>query len=349
MRYKITAGLGFCLFFTSFTSTRCPGQSLTSQCFKVRQDREAKKTSDSVVRVCAAELHPVVRGNLGQKTLNVSIDTAIDTDDHKKDDKDNADKTDSIQFPQGSLDASVWNECNPNQAFIVHVAHWITKNDDEYALGSSRWYVYRATQKIVSKTALRGCMLELSKYQSNDEPLLYAEYDALLIGVTIFDGKPVSVEKVAVDYKVSTTPQIPENIADLGALVEAFFGGQATKVVSPSGKTAAPLETDTFVAVTYIPPLSKLPFDFNVSYSLAVVGVGAHTSPLNAQNPIPPTKGQNSNQTAPVGMQAVDCSNVAQKSPCTITRSFRSEDREYFDFSLAVSIPGVRETTYKAN
>lgn len=48
-------------------------------------------------------------------------------------------------------------------------------------------------------------------------------------------------------------------------------------------------------------------------------------------------------QTASV----VDCSAVVDdKSPCSFKRSFRSQDKEYWDIGLSVPIPGVKETTY---
>jgi hypothetical protein len=76
---------------------------------------------------------------------------------------------------------------------------------------------------------------------------------------------------------------------------------------------------------------------------------GGAPSPQPAK-PATPTKGDtstgdkvNSNQQS---SDVVDCSAVSEKTPCTFKQSLKSEDREPFDFSLAVPIPGVRETKY---
>lgn len=47
----------------------------------------------------------------------------------------------------------------------------------------------------------------------------------------------------------------------------------------------------------------------------------------------------------PAGGQA-DCSGLSAKNNCTISRTFTSLDKEWWDVSLAVPIPGVRESQY---
>ena len=42
----------------------------------------------------------------------------------------------------------------------------------------------------------------------------------------------------------------------------------------------------------------------------------------------------------------VDCSTMSSSSPCTFNHTFRSLDREYWDFSIGVTAPGVREPMY---
>jgi Putative Ig domain len=42
----------------------------------------------------------------------------------------------------------------------------------------------------------------------------------------------------------------------------------------------------------------------------------------------------------------VDCSAVDDKTPCSFKRSFRAQDKEYWDIGLAVAVPGVKERTF---
>jgi hypothetical protein len=343
--------------------------------------------------------------------------------------------------------------CYRNRAYIVHIAKWAVGLDG-YALSSSEWYVYHDTNtRDTSGTST--CSLQQSSFNANGLPLLYGDKDALLIGVTIFTNKAVDSKNVAILYKSSATPEVPENIQDLSTLVTALLGGGGG-----GGKEQAkpPCKSDTFLALAYLPGAKRLPFDFNLSYSVTVkqstqenaqtlpegdVGVGGYNGkiPTSGGNPPytfaivsgklpdglvldsttgmitgtpkvggkfnfevqvtdhstpplvsvastsividtkmtivlsgtdlsttaqanepasqqksspPPANGsknqntsQNSNQSG-TAVQVVDCTATNQASPCTISRSFLSEDHEYFDFSLAVSIPGPRETKFKA-
>jgi hypothetical protein len=42
----------------------------------------------------------------------------------------------------------------------------------------------------------------------------------------------------------------------------------------------------------------------------------------------------------------VDCSIVNAQTPCTFTETFANNDREAFDFSVGVNLPGVKEAQY---
>jgi hypothetical protein len=50
-------------------------------------------------------------------------------------------------------------------------------------------------------------------------------------------------------------------------------------------------------------------------------------------------------QGAPKAGQA-DCSSLSSKNTCTVSRTFTSLDKEWWDVSLAISVPGVRESKY---
>jgi hypothetical protein len=51
-------------------------------------------------------------------------------------------------------------------------------------------------------------------------------------------------------------------------------------------------------------------------------------------------------QGALPSVTVVDCSALSSSSPCTFNRTFRSLDREYWDFGIGVTAPGVREPIY---
>jgi hypothetical protein len=50
--------------------------------------------------------------------------------------------------------------------------------------------------------------------------------------------------------------------------------------------------------------------------------------------------------SSPINPQPVDCSIVSSQAPCTFTDTFVNSDREAFDFSIGVSLPGTKEAQY---
>lgn len=59
----------------------------------------------------------------------------------------------------------------------------------------------------------------------------------------------------------------------------------------------------------------------------------------------PNKQGQVNQTTSP--SQPVDCSNVSSANPCTFSRNFPVDDREYWDVSLGLAIPGPKENVFK--
>jgi len=59
------------------------------------------------------------------------------------------------------------------------------------------------------------------------------------------------------------------------------------------------------------------------------------------------TSGNSTQQSSTV--QVVDCSSTTPSSGCNFSHTFRSDDKEYWDVSIGISIPGVREATYGAD
>jgi putative Ig domain-containing protein len=415
-----------------------PSQSL-SQCIALNPTQKQVATSDKVTLACPSDA----------RTTSLTEPLSDTGREAKLAGKIDLPKDLNISTVEASLD-----KCPSDLAVVVHVAVWKVGKSETYGLDSSEWHVYHPSK------GSGGCVLDPTPLKANDQPLLYADKSALLIGITLF-REPVDPNKVIVLYKFSTTPEVPENIQNLSALLAALLG--ATLPTSgPAGEAA--VMRDTFVAVTFVPGDKRLPFDFNFTYSMtpnASKNAGGAPSPksgnvgedYNFQIPVkggigpyhftvasgslppgltldantgkitgkptvggdfkstvevkdssvPPlvshadidlpvtstmsillggaqtirsqpadtdaesgpgaskptdstknggtsknTGAQNSNQSGN-GAQVVDCTATTSDSPCTISRSFRSDDKEFFDFSLAVAIPGPKETIFSTS
>lgn len=73
---------------------------------------------------------------------------------------------------------------------------------------------------------------------------------------------------------------------------------------------------------------------------------GAPAKPPSTAKPSGPGPSSPSDNSNQQNADVIDCTGVSDKTPCTFQKSLKSDDREPFDFSLAVPIPGVRETQY---
>lgn len=75
-------------------------------------------------------------------------------------------------------------------------------------------------------------------------------------------------------------------------------------------------------------------------------GAGSNGPGGGGQNPSGSSAQQPNQQGALPTVTVVDCSALSSSSPCSFNHTFRSLDREYWDFSLAVTVPGVRQTKF---
>jgi hypothetical protein len=220
-----------------------PSDSPLSQCLAANPTQEQAATSDRVTLACPA--------NPRATSLTEPMSDA----------KREAKLAGKIELPKdlsiSSAEVSLDN-CPSNLAVIVHVAVWRVGGSETYALDSSEWHVYHP------KKDRQKCILSPASLKANDQPLLYADKSALLVGITLF-RKPIDPNKMVVLYKLSTTPAVPENIQNLSALLAALLG--ATLPTAGAGGEAATTR-DTFVAITFVPGDKRLPFDFNFSYSM---------------------------------------------------------------------------------
>jgi hypothetical protein len=342
------------------------------------------------------------------------------------------------------------------QALLIHFANWdATGSTPTFALQSSTWYVYHATPKSAkavaaakaaakdaNPTPIKPCVLQQATLKSNDMPRLYADKSAILLGTSILTPQPVTgpnpkggdtaggtygiPEPVPIVYKASVTSETPANVQDLGALAGALLGIKMPSVAAALPGAPPPVKILTYVATKRIAGFKRLPFDFNLSYSLAYastkdgggapgpvggalapiggtpapvggtpVPVGGTPAPVGGTpTPVAPTPVAPAPQTpapempAPVlpgggaggagavggggaggaggagggaaksaskapakansGTTAIDCSATNATTPCTFSKSFLSDDKEWWDFSVGVTTPGVNEAKYNA-
>jgi hypothetical protein len=254
-----------------------------------------------------------------------------------------------------------------NQAYIINVAQWkVNSSESTLSLISSNWYAYR--EHDANNVAQ-------VKEKPNKQPLLYAVKQALFVGLNFFDDD-VDAKKLKVSYKVSATEAKADNVVALGQLLAAVMG-----LTVPAAGGESPNNTRLLVAAGCKTGTENLPFDFNVSFSLTAPDKssndGASQASASDQQHEQPqdtirseggaasqgSGGQkpngtkdNSGSTTPskpsdntkkaADNNVVDCSATGSKKPCTFTRTFRSDDIEWWDVSIGVTIPGVREAKY---
>jgi hypothetical protein len=154
--------------------------------------------------------------------------------------------------------------------FIINVLRW-TIQDGAYSLDKnykfpSEWYVYERKQ---TKGA---CKFEQTGFKAHGEPLIYAKKTAWFMGINHFSA-PVDSRNLTINYKVSVTPGIPQNIQNLGALISAITGAAAPALIAPLA-AAKPVAPDTLVTIARIDGVRPLPFLINFAYGFAVTPPG---------------------------------------------------------------------------
>lgn len=109
------------------------------------------------------------------------------------------------------------------------------------------------------------------------------------------------------------------------SVIAAVFGTAAP--ANPSGANRGPADSATTAGGT---PGKNPP-----------TGPGGNGPP----NSLPSNNSQNAGQP---NSQSVDCSAVTSSNPCSFTDSFQSDDRELWDVSVGLAIPGPYERKYSA-
>jgi hypothetical protein len=200
-----------------------------------------------------------------------------------------------------------------DQAYVFHVDHWTSS----HVLVSSDWFVYRGT---------KAGKLKFSGFTASGDQSLYGLKRALLVGIEIMDaGKSGSLK---FDYKISAVQGTPENAQALGQLISALLG-----LATGSAQFAEEEGCSVLTGAAFQNGTKHLPFDLNVAESAY-----DSTKVKDSNTPKDPT------QNASPGV--ADCSAIDKGTPCTLSRTFTSLDKEWWDVGIGVTIPGVRETKY---
>jgi hypothetical protein len=144
----------------------------------------------------------------------------------------------------------------------------------------------------------------------------------------------VGINTLATTYSTTATQGTPENQQNLGQLIAALLG------ISKSSSTAALVEQScsVFISGGVQEGTKRLPFDLKVTAATAKPGG------TDAEAAAPPKDQGSPGQNASPGV--VNCSGDTNSPPCAVTRTFTSDAREWWDVSIGVTTPGVREDQF---
>jgi hypothetical protein len=189
-------------------------------------------------------------------------------------------KSPGIQAALASYSNGTKTCLDKGEVLVVHFAKWTTNDSGSFTLGPNLWNFYHGS------LAGQKCIYSIAKLKPNgQDPLLYRDSKGILLGIDIFDKPAV----VTIGYKVSATPDVAENVANAGAIIQAFLG--ATGGMSGGGTPKEAAAKAAYVAIGTLPGYKSLPFDFNISYTLLppssnnANAQGAPSAPLHPTMP----------------------------------------------------------------
>lgn len=239
---------------------------------------------------------------------------------------------------------------NPDteQVYIFHIARWKNAGTDASPasqLISSAWYAYRYSRFHSKKDSPQLVPVSLT---GSGDPLIYGAKRALVLSLDIFaqpgagdqlQSAPGTLQAV---NSVALNQGTPENMTNLGTILGAFADvAKSTQMAAGSGP-----KFDVYAAGTCQQGTSQLPFDLAITESAASETQKTVTS-FTAAGGGGGGGGDKSKQQAPAATSnAAACTGSGNSTPCTMTRTFTSKDREFWDVSGGLAIPGVRETTF---
>jgi hypothetical protein len=226
---------------------------------------------------------------------------------------------------------------------------------------SSDWHVYQwsGNDTLIS-----------TGFSSDGNPRMYNKKQVLIVGVDRFSGSDMTGTIVDA-YKSTATPGPPQNETNLATLLDALLGIPGAGQTKAAAGLPQPFPAlKIFIASGVQPGTVRLPFDLKVTVTSddhnappkknldqtltrrrpanpATAGPGG-TPPQDANDATADAgnggdKSQTPKEPAP---GVVSCTGTNNSLPCTTTRTFNSIDREWWDVSIGIAIPGVRETKY---
>ncbi|MBZ5530427.1 MAG: hypothetical protein LAO20_03260 [Acidobacteriia bacterium] len=252
--------------------------------------------------------------------------------------------------------------------------------DKQPILVSSDWIVY---------VAAGSARLKRSGFKGNGDPLIYGKKRAVVVGIdfideaieidldpptyTMKDEEAVKLEeRIRSIYTTISTQGVPENQQDLGQLISALVGvGKQSPVggapplpALPEANKPLKLSCYLVAATAHIQEgTKKLPFDLKVTAATVRPAPDSKAAPSLSPTPTPtpcpaacccstPTpKAPEKETTVPQNLSPgiVGCSGDGNSPPCAVTRTFTSDDREWWDVSIGVTTPGIRENQFSIN
>jgi hypothetical protein len=202
-----------------------------------------------------------------------------------------------------------------SQAVIFQITHWRIVNGSP-SLVSSNWYAYHHPRfkKKGDVTLLRDDLT------GSGDPLIYGASTVLVVGIDRFDNGGAGT--LMSTYSATVTQGTPENLTGLGDLIKGLSGISAQTL-------GASTDTHPAYVAAACQTGARLPF------SVAITKTSVQSADLG---------GKNTPQTPNAG--TATCSGQGNTLPCTMNRTFTSQDREYWDVGIAIATPGLRESKY---
>jgi len=269
-------------------------------------------------------------------------------------------------------------------AYVIHVTVWKknpVEGGDPLVLDSSNWYAYRRTQ--VSGTA--GLKQWYTSTSTGDLPLVYGAKAVELIGIQrVVVEKADDATKLQIAYEVTPSQGTPENQANIARVFSGFFGLQSGTAKGGNTDLAPSKDDKNACAERFsIQGTSFLPYDLSVKFSYTVqksdpkntarknddvpplehpeaasagpkvndsglIGYQAGTAAEAATQEAPPTAGAPQAGGPPPGGKPANKADAAGNGN-TVNRTIHVLDKEWWDLSLSLSIPGVREPKVSLN
>jgi len=269
-------------------------------------------------------------------------------------------------------------------AYVVHVTVWkknpdTGKDADPLVLDASNWYAYRLARVKDDGTKTDGLKQWYTSTGTGDLPLVYGAKAVELIAIQrVKDAE--SDTPLQVTYAITPSQGTPENIANAGRVFSAIFGLQSgsskgnAMFAQEKGKNACAerfsvngtslLPYDLSIKFTYVSPKPKGPgsaakMEDKPPASEWEREEPAGNGPHDNGDSLYADKGAVAEPTILAASResatqagAAPAPGAAKDDAATgnsINRTIHVLDKEWWDLSLSLSIPGVREPKVSLN